>query len=81
MWGYFAEVPLTFLASMPILVENIRSGTSGEVWPNCSRSMVRKIGLPARNPEASKSGLAHALSLLCAMNDLRPQHRLVALTA
>ena len=27
---------------MPILVENIPSGTSGEVWPDCSRSMVRK---------------------------------------
>ena len=52
MWGYFAEVPRTFLASMPILVENIRLGTSGEVWPNCSRSMARK-NWPSRTESRS----------------------------
>ena len=50
--GLLCGGSLTFLASMPILVKNIRSGTSGEVWPNCSRSMVRK-NWPSRTESRS----------------------------
>ena len=46
MWGYFAEVPLTFLASMPILVKNIRSGTSGEVAKLQSEHGEKKLAFP-----------------------------------